>query len=686
MSARLSATARLTSCRLQFPEGDTDLFTPHQLFPYTGTLRPNPRSKRETKMKTKTKTKKTKTNDTSPQSVVPAAAFIATEEKVLTLLLAQCHVSEWNPRQPKPTDPDVISLAQSIALTGQTTPAIVRPHPSRAGEYEIAAGSRRRVACEVARVDTLAAVVRELDDAAFETLLLVENNQRVDIDPKAEVDALARLVARGVVTAEALSAHMGKPESWVRRRLKLLEVVPDLRKHWQKGDLQHYSVDMMSLLGALPASTQKELANPDNVWEIQHGLGRCASRAQLQGYLDERVLCRLDKAPFDLNDSRFFVKGCGPGCACDSSALVGLFSDDANEPARCLQPACFKQRLQLANKAKLDEVKKAHGDLPIVAKPDTAHSGNQEILMFGKMLHVHAPSSYDGEKLLANEAKGAKKVIVWNPDTSSLKVGWLTKTKRDAGGGRNGTSDVKSETEKMTEKKAQLRGKRIVALHELLLKALRDSKRADCKEDVIDLAVIFGLPWRETYGRTKVWEKFDARKTKGYVVHPTAAEMYKPSEGDIVCKSREEAIWAGVKKILADVMRPGGNLTDATKAENDLRRVAKLIGFDFDGELRKVETQILPPKSWGAMNPHTLEPIAERKQLQLAKEQREVDKHVSKIKARQAKSSSGKSAAAKSTKKAKKVGLTTAARKRLAEAMRARWAARRNDAKKGAAK
>jgi hypothetical protein len=134
MSARHTATADSETdfVRLQFPEGDTDLFTPHQLFPYTGTLRPNPRSKRETKMKTKTNTtKKTKTNDTSPQSVVPAAAFIATEEKVLTLLLAQCHVSEWNPRQPKPTDPDVISLAQSIALTGQTTPAIVRPHPSR---------------------------------------------------------------------------------------------------------------------------------------------------------------------------------------------------------------------------------------------------------------------------------------------------------------------------------------------------------------------------------------------------------------------------------------------------------------------------------------------------------------------------------------------------------------------------
>jgi hypothetical protein len=484
--------------------------------------------------------------------------------------------------------------------------------------------------------------VRELDDAAFETLLLVENNQRVDIDPKAEVDALARLVARGVVTAEALSAHMGKPESWVRRRLKLLEVVPDLRKHWQKGDLQHYSVDMMSLLGALPASTQKELANPDNVWDLRNGLGRCASRAQLQGYLDERVLCRLDKAPFDLNDARFFVKGCGPGCACDSSALVGLFSDDANEPARCLQPACFKQRLQLANNAKLDEVKKAHGDLPIVAKPDTAHSGNQEILMFGKMLHVHAPSSYDGEKLLANEAKGAKKVIVWNPDTSSLKVGWLAKTKRDTGGGRNGTSDVKSETEKMTEKKAQLRGKRIVALHELLLKALRASRRANCKEDVIDLVVIFGLPWRETYGRTKVWDRFDKRKS--------------------VFRQREEALWMGVREILETVMRPVGNLTEAAKSTNDMRRVAKLIGFDFDGELHKVETQILPPKSWGAMNPHTLEPIAERKQLQLAKEQREVDKHVSKIKARQAKSSSGKSAAAKSTKKAKKVAKKGAAK------------------------
>src|ERR1043166_9706758 len=90
----------------------------------TGTANP---PKRQSKMKTQTETKP------------PPAA-----ETVRQIPLADAIISEQNTRQPTPKDPDVRELAKSIAEIGQTTPAIVRPHPKQKGKYEIGAGAKRR--------------------------------------------------------------------------------------------------------------------------------------------------------------------------------------------------------------------------------------------------------------------------------------------------------------------------------------------------------------------------------------------------------------------------------------------------------------------------------------------------------------------------------------------------------------
>ena len=108
-------------------------------------------------------------------------------EEIVSLPLGSILISEHNTRQPSPKEPGIIELARSLKEIGQTTPAIVRPHPKKKGHYELAAGARRRVASELAGRDALACIIRSLDDDAFEELLLVENLQREDPDPRAEV-------------------------------------------------------------------------------------------------------------------------------------------------------------------------------------------------------------------------------------------------------------------------------------------------------------------------------------------------------------------------------------------------------------------------------------------------------------------------------------------------------------------
>ena len=238
-------------------------------------------------------------------------------EVIQKLALTVTHVSVLNTRQPK-RDPGIIELARSMK-TGQTTPAIVRPFPGRDGHYEIGAGSRRRTAAEqpeAGPLTTIDAIVRELSDADFEELILVENLQREDPDPKAEAKLLERYVAQGARTAEEISARIGKPKHWVLRRLQLLKVIPALRKSWEGSEtrnpsIAHFSVDMMELLGSLPVALQEKVSKE---WRLRD----CRNRAALKQFLEKNVLCDLSTAPFDLNDPRFFVKGCGPGCASDS--------------------------------------------------------------------------------------------------------------------------------------------------------------------------------------------------------------------------------------------------------------------------------------------------------------------------------------------------------------------------------
>jgi ParB/RepB/Spo0J family partition protein len=586
----------------------------------------------------------------------------ARTETIHQLALALCHISEQNTRQPKPKEPGIIELAQSIKTHGQTTAAIVRPHPKKKGEYEIGAGARRRVACEVAGLGTLAAVVRELDDTAFEELILVENLQREDPDPRAEIELIDRLVKRGLHTAEQISAHLGKPQHWAQRRLQFLKVVPELRKIWTTkdeygdGDITHFTIEMMDLLGTLPPETQRQLASDYEDSNLDgYDLIRCTTRPALQKWLDKEILCRLDNAPFDLNDPRFFVKGCGPGCATDSSVVSALFDPfgDKKECGRCLNTTCFKKRLALFQESKLAELEKEHGkDLPVVTRE---HLGYNATVRIGerqlKPTHVY--------NLAAKPAPGSRKVLVVNG--GELGIGYLPKesarSSSSNGSGNNGsTKRVASPAVRLKERKEILQGKRWSLVHEELEKAVTAAKHTDATENVIDLVAIFGLPFKAEmcYGDMKPWKKFDARAKEGWPVHPTY-EMYRPTKALPPVKNREAALWHGVCTVLKSIMKPIGNVGDVPRYEPMMRRVAALIKFPIDERKKAADLKILPPRSWGKVDPHTLEPVKEKSPYgqgrSLEKEQRAVNKEVAKIKARGAKKNRRSGSDKKSSKK-----------------------------------
>src|SRR5581483_1602938 len=165
------------------------------------------------------------------QRVTTQSNGSAVKEEWRRVSLADLRISEVpGQRHPKPAE--VAELAASMKATGQTTPAIVRPHPKQKGKFEIAAGARRFVAAQSLGWPELACIVRDLNDDDFELQLLVENMQRQDPDAREEVKIVGRLVERGVKTPAEISARLGKSEHWAARRMKLLSVIPKLLSLW----------------------------------------------------------------------------------------------------------------------------------------------------------------------------------------------------------------------------------------------------------------------------------------------------------------------------------------------------------------------------------------------------------------------------------------------------------------------
>lgn len=603
-----------------------------------------------------------------------------TPEVIEHLPIAACHISEQNTR-PKPDkkDPGIISLAESIVASRQTTPAIVRPHPKKKGEYEICAGARRRVACEVAGLKTLDAIVRNMDDDEFEAQLLIENLQREDPDPKMEVRLLDRMVKRGTTKPSEISAELGKPEHWVERRLGLLKVIEPLRKSWEsaQGILTNYTVDMMSLLGGLPVETQKSLCGDSGrpLWVLQN----LRNRLDLEKYLQTQVFCSLENPPFPLDDPKYFVKGCGPGCACDSNRQASLFDTGNKGPGRCLNTGCFKTRLSLFLKEKYDAIVKTHGgekakSLPIYCEGASWDHG-ANVFIDGK--DMHAPTPDYGYGLTAKEpagakAKDSKKVIIVSKDGLRFKAGWLVQGRSDSSGRSKSKPKKKLQqtpaqiAAARAERIKILQGKRWLLVHPEIEKALKAAPWDKCTEDVIDLVAIFGLPHHaQSWTADHHWKLFDARKKDGFPFMPDTPdcvpEYLRNGSNARKIKGRDPdrrgALWFGVKEILLDIIKPGGSVGTYIEKVDDLRRVAKLISFDIDQAKKEADLTIKPPKTWGAIDPHTLKPITTGK--------------------------APKPAADEAKPKAKKTtGMTAANRTKLAEAMRARWAAHRRDAAK----
>ena len=146
-------------------------------------------------------------------------------------------------------------LAQSIRAQGVIEPIVVRPRT--AGGFEIVAGERRWRAAQLAGLDRVPAMVRDVDDRQAIALALIENIQREDLNPLEEAQALKRLLEEQALTHEQLAKAVGKSRTAVTNLLRLLNLVPRVRDMLIEGTLE---MGHARALLALPAEDQEPAA------------------------------------------------------------------------------------------------------------------------------------------------------------------------------------------------------------------------------------------------------------------------------------------------------------------------------------------------------------------------------------------------------------------------------------------
>jgi ParB family chromosome partitioning protein len=118
-------------------------------------------------------------------------------------------------------------LADSIRAQGVVQPVVVRPVGEN--QFELIAGERRWRAAQIAGIDTIPAVVRDVPDDVSVAMALIENIQREDLNPLEEATALRRLIDDFQMTHQAAADAVGRSRAAVSNLLRLLELMQEVK-------------------------------------------------------------------------------------------------------------------------------------------------------------------------------------------------------------------------------------------------------------------------------------------------------------------------------------------------------------------------------------------------------------------------------------------------------------------------
>jgi ParB family transcriptional regulator, chromosome partitioning protein len=160
------------------------------------------------------------------EELMTAVADEMAAGEILPVAVAQIAANPFQPRRIF-TDEGLQDLAASIREHGIIQPLLVR---RTAVGFELIAGERRLRAAKIAGLSSVPAIVREMNDREMAELAMIENLQREDLHYLEEAEGYHQLLTGFDLTQEELARRVGKNQSTIANKLRLLRLPPTVRQ------------------------------------------------------------------------------------------------------------------------------------------------------------------------------------------------------------------------------------------------------------------------------------------------------------------------------------------------------------------------------------------------------------------------------------------------------------------------
>lgn len=204
-----------------------------------------------------------------------------------------------NPDQPRRhfSQPELDELADSIRSMGILQPLTVR---RRDGAWELVAGERRLRAAKLAGLEEVPCLAIQTDSQSSSLLALVENLQRRDLDFWEEAQALRRLISTYHLSQEEVARRLGKSQSAVANKLRLLKLPDGVLSRLREGGATERHA--RALLRLSDPGQQAQLAEDI----VRRGLTVAQTEAAVEAMLAEEAAPGR-RTTFLIKDVRLFL-------------------------------------------------------------------------------------------------------------------------------------------------------------------------------------------------------------------------------------------------------------------------------------------------------------------------------------------------------------------------------------------
>jgi len=190
-------------------------------------------------------------------------------------------------------------LANSIRAQGVMQPIVIRPVSDNL--YEIIAGERRWRASQMAGLDEVPAVIRDVPDEQAIAMALIENIQRENLNSMEEAIALDRLKTEFELTQQEVADAVGKSRSAITNLLRLMNLTDEVKRMLEYGDLEMgHARALLGMEGEEQVVAAKEVVGKTLSVRQTEDLVR---KLQLKKNEPEKVAKKPDPLLKDLSDN-----------------------------------------------------------------------------------------------------------------------------------------------------------------------------------------------------------------------------------------------------------------------------------------------------------------------------------------------------------------------------------------------